>query len=129
MLRKLILLALAGAVGTLARFEVGNLIDKAWVWGKLPGKLPNGILTVNILGCFVYGLVTALAENHKVSPQTKFYLLTGFVAAFTTFSTFMFKEHEFLMEDYLRVAGLYIVLGLALGLAAVFVGVRIGRLF
>jgi fluoride exporter len=125
MLKKLILLALAGAVGTLARFGIGNLIDKAWIWGKLP----NGILTVNILGCFVYGLVTALAENHKISPQTKVYLLTGFVAAFTTFSTFMFKEHEFLMEDYLRVAGLYIVLGLALGLAAVFVGVRIGRLF
>jgi CrcB protein len=126
MLQKLVLLALAGAAGTLARYGVDTLVAKVWVWGRLP----TGILTVNTLGCFIYGLVAQLADDRRlISPETRFHLLTGFAAAFTTFSSFMFKENEFLMEDYFRVAGMHLVVGLSLGLMAVFVGLKVGRLF
>jgi fluoride exporter len=122
MLQKLLFLALAGAAGTLARYGLGTLVDKYWTLGKLP----TGILVVNTVGCFFYGLVTALADNQKIiSPETKFYLLTGFAAAFTTFSSFLFLEEEFLMEDYFPVAGLHLLLHLSLGLIAVFVGLNI----
>ena len=125
MFEKLILLAIAGAAGTLARYGLDSFVSKHWVWGKMP----TGLLVVNTLGCFIYGFVTPLADSVKaISPETKFYLLTGFTAAFTTFSSFMFKENEFLMEDYMRVASLYLALSLSFGVFAVYIGQKIGSL-
>jgi CrcB protein len=122
MLLKLLFLALAGAAGTLARYGLGTLVDKYLTWGKLP----IGILVVNTLGCFFYGLVTQLADHYKIiSPEIKFYLLTGFAAAFTTFSSFLFLEEEFLMEDYFPVAAIHLLLHLTLGLIAVFIGLNV----
>ncbi len=80
-------LCFAGAAGTLARYGLAGLMQRL-----LGESFPWGTLTVNALGCFLFGVVWMLAEDRLViSGQTRFVILTGFMGAFTTFSTFAFE--------------------------------------
>ena len=94
-----VLMALAGGCGAVARFMVSRSLT-----------VPYGTLVVNITGAFVLGL---LGNN--------FVLGTGFVGAYTTFSTWMYESH-----GLSRRAALANILGsLALGLAAAQLGVEL----
>lgn len=118
-------LALAGAAGTLARFGISGLAQ------RLGGAaFPWGTLAVNLAGCFLFGLVWTLAEDRLlISGETRFILLTGFMGAFTTFSTFAFETGEFLREaQWLEAAGNLAAQNL-LGLACIFLGLAVGRWF
>jgi CrcB protein len=85
MLQKLLLLALAGSLGTLARVGLGSLVQRA-----LGPRLPWGTATVNLLGCFLFGVIWVLgSERGRISPELRFVLLVGFMGAFTTFSSFV----------------------------------------
>lgn len=79
----LLALALAGAVGACARFVVVGLVQT-----RRPGPFPWGTLTVNLVGSFVLGLVTAAVLRHQAGDLLKIAIGTGFCGAFTTFSTF-----------------------------------------
>jgi CrcB protein len=94
-----LLLALAGGLGAVARFLVSS---------RLP--VPFGTLAVNVSGAFVLGLI---GENLVLG--------TGFVGAYTTFSTWML-ETERLSKP---AAALNIVGSLALGLAAAQLGITL----
>jgi CrcB protein len=121
---KLAWLALAGAMGTLARYGLGGLVQR--VCGE---SFPWGTLAVNALGCFLFGFVWSLAEERLViSGETRFIFLTGFVGAFTTFSTFAFETSEQLRgAEWLFACG-NVTGQTVLGLVLVFVGIAIGRL-
>ncbi|MBS0262730.1 MAG: fluoride efflux transporter CrcB [Planctomycetes bacterium] len=120
----LIQLALAGACGTLARYWIGGLVQQ-----KLGSGYPWGTLVINVSGCLLFGFVWTLAEDRLlISPQTRVVVLTGFMGAFTTFSTFAFETSQMLAStEWFRAVG---NLGLQnlLGLAAVFLGMALGRL-
>lgn len=125
MLVKLALLATAGAAGTLARYGVST-----WAQRAGPGAFPWGTLAVNLLGCFAFGLIWALAERRvEGSEALRVYALTGFMGAFTTFSTFAFDSSVLLArrEGWLLLANL--VLQNGAGLALVIVGLWLGRRF
>src|SRR2546422_383232 len=93
-LHKLVLLAFAGALGTLARYGLSGLAYR-W-WGE---SFPWGTLAVNLLGCFLFGLVWTLGEERLIiSGETRLIVLTGFMGAFTTFSTFAFETTESLRD-------------------------------
>jgi CrcB protein len=115
MIPKLLWLALAGAVGTLAR--------------RLGGpSFPWGTLAVNLTGCFLAGILWALFEHRwPVSGETRIILLVGFMGAFTTFSAFILETGELVRSA----EWLYAVLNLAaqnvLGLTALFTGAALGR--
>lgn len=123
MLTKLAWLALAGAAGTLCRYGLDGLAQ------NLCGTaLPWGTLAVNVLGSFLFGLVWPLAEDRLViSGETRFIILTGFMGAFTTFSTFAFETHEQLRDSELLLALGNIALQIVLGLAFVSLGMGLGR--
>lgn len=89
--------ALGGALGTLARWQVGLWCQKTWpVW------FPWGVWIPNVLGCLLIGIVWAVVETYEGSTATPWYALTtiGFLGAFTTFSTLMvqtgmlWKDHS-----------------------------------
>ena len=87
MARKLILLALAGAIGTLARYGLAGFVQRS-----ISSEFPWGTAAVNITGCFLAGLLWALFEGRvSVSGETRIILLMGFMGSFTTFSTFMLE--------------------------------------
>lgn len=123
-MKSILLIALAGGVGSLARYGVSNFVQ------KLAGKsFPLGTLTVNLLGCFLFGLVVALAEVKRIPPEAKLVLLAGFMGAFTTFSTFGFESMELLDNQQWLKAGVNIAAQVLLGVACVFAGMRLGKMF
>ena len=124
-LMKLACLGLAGAVGTLARFGISELVNR-----NVISPLPWGTWAVNIAGCFLFGLVWVLAEERElVSPEFRFVVLVGFMGAFTTFSTYMFESVDLLRAGAV-IHALVNVLGQNLvGLVAVLAGMALARLF
>ena len=123
-MHKLLLIALAGACGTLSRYWLSGAM-----YAALGRDFPWGTWAVNILGCFLFGLVWILAEERGLlSGQTRVIVLVGFMGAFTTFSTFIFESGELLRDaQWLR-----LVLNIGgqnvAGFAALFLGTSLGRI-
>ncbi|MFZ5829028.1 MAG: fluoride efflux transporter CrcB [Planctomycetota bacterium] len=124
LLTRLLLIALGGALGSLARYGLAGLVqgltDKAFPWGTA---------TVNLLGCFAFGLVwSVLEEQITIAPEWRTLLLVGFMGAFTTFSTFAFESGQLLRDQQ----WLYAVGNIALqnggGLILLLLGLALGRL-
>jgi CrcB protein len=120
---KLTWLAAAGAVGTLARYGLGGLVQRLH-----QTSFPWGTLVVNGLGCFLFGLVWTLAEERLViGGEMRTVILIGFMGAFTTFSTFAFETGAMLRDaEWLLAAGNLLAHNL-LGLTLFFLGAATGR--
>jgi CrcB protein len=115
---KLAWLALAGAAGTLARYGLCVLVPRWCGTG-----FPWGTLAVNALGCFLFGLVWTRA----LSEQARLILLTGFLGAFTTFSTFAFDTGGQLGDRQWLFAAANVAAQVLLGLTCLFLGFALGR--
>lgn len=121
---KILLIALAGAFGTLCRYWLSGL-----AYDLLGRDFPWGTWAVNILGCFLFGLIWILAEERGLmSAQARILILTGFMGAFTTFSTFVFESGGLIHDGQwlrlaLNVGGQNIV-----GFAALYLGTGLGRI-
>lgn len=102
-----------GGLGSVARF----VIDRA-VARRAARSFPYGTLTVNVTGAVLLGLITGLALSHPVALL----LGTGFVGAFTTFSTWMFETQRLTEGRQLRPALANIVVSVVLGIAAAAAG-------
>ena len=123
--QRLALLSVAGAVGTLARYGLSNLVQRL-----SPGEFPWGTLAVNALGCLAFGVVWSLAEERMlVSGATRIVILVGFMGAFTTFSTFAFETGQMLDDSQWVTAAANVLAQNVLGVALVLVGMAVGRLF
>lgn len=123
-MKQLAFLAIAGAMGTVSRFGLAAVVQ------RLCGdRFPWGTVAVNLLGCFLFGLVWTLAEEKLIlSPQTRFVLLTGFMGAFTTFSTFAFETTALLQAGSGWSAAGNLLLQNGLGIVCVIAGLAAGRL-
>ena len=121
---KLVLLAIAGAAGTLARYALGGLMQ------RLCGtSFPWGTLAINVIGCLLFGFFWTLGtERMLISAQTRIVVLTGFMGAFTTFSTYAFETAQMLSDDEWQRAFGNFALENVVGILAVFLGFAIGRL-
>ncbi|MCE5327451.1 MAG: fluoride efflux transporter CrcB [Planctomycetaceae bacterium] len=123
MVAKLIWLALAGAAGTLARYGLAGLVQR---WA--PASFPWGTLAVNVLGCFLFGLVWSLGtERMAVSAEVRTVILIGFMGAFTTFSSFAGETSRLMAEGQWLYAAGNILLQNVAGIAAMFLGYAAGR--
>lgn len=120
MLKELFLVCLGSFFGGGARYLVGKAL-LSWVGTPFPW----GTMAVNVLGCFLIGLLSGLSLGGQISPTTKLLLVTGFCGGFTTFSTFM-NENLLLGRDGSPLSAvLYTLASLALGLVAVLAGYQI----
>jgi len=123
--QRLALLSVAGAVGTLARYGLSNLVQRF-----SPSEFPWGTLAVNALGCLAFGFVWSLAEERMlISGATRIVLLVGFMGAFTTFSTFAFETGQMLDDSQWLTAAANLLAQNVLGVVLVLVGMAVGRLF
>ncbi|AFD28043.1 MULTISPECIES: fluoride efflux transporter CrcB [Deinococcus] len=122
-------IALGGAAGALARYGL-NLAIQTRLWPTAWAAFPLGTLVINVLGCFLLGLVIALNARGLVSAEWRLAFGTGFVGAFTTFSTFTWESDLLLRNSESLHASLYILGNLLLGYVAVLLGrwvaVRLG---
>ena len=89
---------------------------------------PWGTLTVNVLGCFLFGLIWTLTQQRfMIGVETRTILLVGFLGSFTTFSTFLFETDQMIEHAELLLVGLNVVGQLGLGLGAYLLGAFLGR--
>jgi len=124
MIQKLSLLAIAGALGTLARYGLAGLVHK--IYGA---SLPWGTVTVNVTGCFLAGILWALFENRwPVSGETRMLVLVGFMGAFTTFSAMILETGELIRSAEWVYAAANIAMQNGIGFVALFAGITLGRM-
>jgi CrcB protein len=124
MLTKLIYLSLGGAAGTLSRYWLSGVAQ------RLAGSaFPYGTFAVNILGCLLFGTVWGFFENRLLpGSEVRLLVLTGFMGAFTTFSTYMFETAELVKFGQMAMALVNVVGQSLAGLALVMLGIALGRL-
>jgi fluoride exporter len=124
MFTRLLLLAGAGAAGTLCRFGLAGLVQ-----GGLGTRFPWSTLVVNLLGCFAAGALFGLFESRwALSGEARIIVFIGFLGAFTTFSGYMLETSELARDaQWLAVAG-NMLLQNGLGAVALYGGLVVSRL-
>jgi CrcB protein len=122
---KLLLIALGGALGTLARYGTHVLAKGA---GERLA-FPVATLAVNLLGCFLIGFLQGvLVERWPVREEYRLMLIVGFLGGFTTFSTFGWDTAALLREGEVGRGVVYLAASNVVGVALVFAGYGVGRL-
>lgn len=115
---QILLVAVAGALGALARWGVSAQMPR---W--FSPSFPYGTLTVNLTGCFILGVLTELAEQtHLVSGEVRTIIGVGFIGALTTFSTFEFETFRMARRGDLLLAGANFLVNVIFGFALIWAG-------
>ncbi|MGM9928232.1 MAG: fluoride efflux transporter CrcB [Bacillus sp. (in: firmicutes)] len=117
MFKDSLIVGCGGAVGALFRFMVSGII---------PTAFPLATLLINIIGSFLLGYFTALLTRRKGSKRLMLLVGTGYCGGFTTFSTFS-KESFELAQHSVLLSLTYIVLSVAFGLSAAWLGMWAGN--
>lgn len=119
----LILVAIGGAAGAVARYVVDGYVAE-----RAAGAVPWGTLVVNLSGSLLLGLLFAFAVERDVLPAAvRAPLMIGFLGAYTTFSTLVLESWR-LWEDGAAGLALANAFGsVVLGLVAVVIGLTLGR--
>lgn len=116
-------LAVGGTLGCWSRYLLTNLVQI--VYGR---DFPYATLIINVLGSFLMGFIfIETLERLSVPPVIRTGVLTGFLGAFTTFSTFEMETLLLVQEGSGAKALLYIFLSVAAGFLAAFLGAYIAR--
>lgn len=125
-MRNLLLVGGGGFLGSIARYLLGGLVLHA----TGAPRFPLATLTVNVTGCLAIGVLGGFAERaHLFSPETRLFLITGFLGGYTTFSAFAY-ETFFLTREHAWVSAAANVLAqVAVGLAAVWIGYQMAIAF
>ena len=123
-MQNILLIAVFGATGAIARYATSG-----WAQRLCGDGFPYGTLIVNVLGCFLLGIVQHLATQSTAFPELwRNALAIGFLGAFTTFSTFGYETVKHLEAGNWSVALGSTSANLALGFAAVWAGLALARL-
>lgn len=119
------LVGFGGMVGSIFRYLVGG-----WIQHHIfqAGTFPFGTMAVNIGGCFLIGVASALMEIRQLfSPEMRLLLMVGFLGGFTTFSTFGLESWVMVRDGNLLRATANIMVQVFFGLAAVWLGYHLSR--
>ncbi|HEY7612230.1 MAG TPA: fluoride efflux transporter CrcB [Gemmatimonadales bacterium] len=116
---RLLLIGLGGAVGSVLRYLLSGVVQS----GAGAADFPIGTLAVNVLGCFVIGVLTELSESRgALDAEMRGLLVVGLLGGFTTFSTLANETLSAMRDRAMLVAAGNLVLSVVLGLLAVWLG-------
>ena len=117
-MQKYFYIAVGGSLGTIARYWVGSAVAS-----RLGTKFPYGTFLINISACIIIGFsLTYLGKRVELSPAWRFLIPTGFVGAYSTFSTYEWETLSSLRAGAFSLAALYAIGSLIAGLVAVWAG-------
>ena len=118
-MKSYLLIALFGAFGTVARFSVVQITPKIF-----QSTFPIGTLVVNLLGCFLIGLVSGMLNTKFISIDENFknYITIGFLGGFTTFSSFSQDFFNLVNNPNYLLAFIYIFISVFFGLLMFYLG-------
>jgi CrcB protein len=118
-----LLIFVGGGLGSVVRY----LLNK-WVTMLHQINFPFGTLAVNIVACFVLGMIIGLADHKQfLSADARLFWAVGFCGGFSTFSTFSAETLALFQQPAVTSGLVYIVASVALCLAATILGISIGK--
>lgn len=120
---RFLVVALGGALGAVSRYAIALMVALFW-----KRDFPLATLLINVSGSFVLGFfATFAAEKSSIDPLWRLLVATGFVGAYTTFSTFEYETQRLTESGGIWWAALNVLLSVAAGFAAVQLGVILAR--
>ncbi|MEQ1474419.1 MAG: fluoride efflux transporter CrcB [Candidatus Acidiferrum sp.] len=122
---KILLIALLGAAGTLARYGLQGAVQV-----RSGGTFPYATLLVNLTGCFFLGLIGQYTLNRMViSPDWRVAIAVGFFGGYTTFSSFGWETAKMMEAGEWTRASAYVGASVAAGLLLTVAGIRLANKF
>ncbi len=122
MLLRITCILLAGGVGALARYFLAGFVQ-----GGREG-FPWGTIAVNMAGCFLFGLLWSITEERiEEGHELRLMVFTGFMGAFTTFSTFMFETGKLMQTGHHMLAAGNVLMQNTVGIVCLIAGMALGR--
>lgn len=113
-------IGLGSCLGGLSRYFISQFIQN-----KFLSTFPFGTMAVNIIGCFLIGVIFGLSERGNFTMEWRLFLVTGFLGGFTTFSSFSNETVGLLRDGQMWHAFIYITGSVIIGLAATFTGISL----
>ena len=115
---KTILIGLAGLVGTLLRYWLAGLVSRQY--GE---TFPWGTMAVNLIGCFLAGVIFHVTEERfLLNPTLRTIILIGLLGGFTTFSSYGLQTFSLLRDGQFGLATLNVTVSNLLGVVMVWAG-------
>ena len=120
----ILLVAIGGALGSIARYLMASSIQTASGW-----EFPIGTVLVNILGCFLMGILYVLiVARHDPRHDLRALLMVGVMGGFTTFSSFSLETVTLAMNGHYTSATLNVLISVATCLTGTMLGVALARI-
>jgi CrcB protein len=120
---QVLLVGLGGFAGAIARYAIDG-----WIARWTGAAFPWGTLAINVSGSLLIGVLFAASVERATLPaEIRAPVMIGFIGAYTTFSTFMLESWRLVEDGSLGLAALNLGGSVFLGLAAVGLGLAIGR--
>lgn len=111
---KCLIVGAGGAIGAIGRYLIG----------LLPMNPENGFpvktFLINVIGCFIIGIIAALADKNAVNPNLVLLIKVGICGGFTTFSSFALETEGLLAKGQTVVALMYVIASIVCGVLVVF---------
>ena len=120
---RFVAVAVGGAAGAVARYGIALLV--ALFWRR---EFPLATFIINVTGSFILGFFVALASGRAaIDPLWRLLVATGFIGAYTTFSTFEYETHRLTEGGMLGWAAFNVVSSVLAGYLAVYFGAMLAR--
>lgn len=117
-MQKYLLIAVGGALGSIARYWVGSTVA-----GRMGMRFPYGTFVINLTACLIIGFsLTYLGKRVELNPAWRYLIPVGFVGAYSTFSTYEWETLSTLRAGAFAMAAIYALGSLLLGLVATWLG-------
>lgn len=118
MIKLILIIGTGGFFGTVSRFLTTRFLQN-----HLASSFPYGTFAVNIIGCFLIGIIYGISERSNfMNPELRMFLTVGFCGGFTTFSTFANENVALLKDGNIFYVALYVSLSVFIGILATFSG-------
>ena len=123
--RSPIAISLGAIVGALSRYYI-----TLWFARAFGTSFPYGTFFINLTGCLIMGFFFTLARERvtTISPEVQLLVATGFLGAYTTFSTYGLDTINLLRNRHYLATGIYWAGSAFLGIISVQLGVILARL-
>jgi CrcB protein len=119
---RVVLIGIAGFCGAISRYWVDGVVSRV-----TSGSFPWGTFVINVSGCFAIGFLTTLLTGKVLPhPALRTAILVGFIGAYTTFSTFAYETLQLARGGATLMAMANVAASIVVGLAAAWVGIRLG---
>ena len=119
-----LVIGIGAFLGANVRYQVAT-----WATQRFGSTFPYGTFLINISGSFILGFFMAfLRDRAFIHPNYRLFFATGFLGAYTTFSTFTYESLRLLQDDNLLLGFANILGSMAVGLVGAFLGFVSGRM-